>query len=281
MKVFKTPRDMQDWSEEERRQGETLSLVPTMGYFHDGHLSLMKKGRELASRLVVSLFVNPTQFGANEDLDAYPSNIQRDLALAEAEGTSAVFLPSRDVMYPQGYQTYVELGSLPAHLCGLSRPVHFRGVATVVTKLFNIVQPHTAIFGSKDFQQLQVIRRMTADLNMNIRIVGCPIVREADGLAMSSRNSYLTPEERRSALCLSRSLDKAETLVRNGEKNSTVIGKALRDFIDSVAFTEIDYISLCDPESLEEVAEVSSPVLLALAVKVGKTRLIDNRVIVF
>lgn len=279
MKVFKTVQEMQRWSETMRQQGETLSLVPTMGYFHDGHLSLMKHGRSLCSKLVVSLFVNPTQFGANEDLDAYPSNIQRDLDLARGTGADAVFLPTRDAMYPSGFQTYVELTHLPAHLCGLSRPVHFKGVATVVTKLFNIVLPHAAIFGSKDFQQLQVIRRMTADLNMNIRIVGCPIVREADGLAMSSRNTYLNPEERRSALCLSQSLKKAADLIAGGTTDSGAILGELAGFIQSFPFTRIDYITLCDPETLETVDRISGPILLAMAVKVGKTRLIDNSLI--
>jgi pantoate--beta-alanine ligase len=279
MKLFKTVDEMREWSGSIRKQGETVGLVPTMGYFHEGHLSLMKKAGELCSRVVVSLFVNPTQFGPAEDLDAYPSNIQRDLDLARDNGVSAVFLPSRDVMYPQGFETSVELSRLPSHLCGLSRPIHFKGVATVVTKLFNIVQPQMAVFGSKDFQQLQVIQRMTLDLNIPVRIVGAPIVREPDGLAMSSRNSYLDPGERQSALCLSLSLKRAAERVAGGVTDSRILIEDLTRFIESFPSTRIDYISLCDPDSLEAKDRISSTVLLALAVHVGRTRLIDNALI--
>ncbi len=250
-----------------------------MGYFHQGHLSLMETAGTLCDHVVVSLFVNPTQFGENEDLDAYPMDLDRDLRLAKEKGVSVVFAPPREAVYPERFQTSVALASLPRHLCGLDRPVHFGGVATVVTKLFNIVRPKVAVFGAKDFQQLQVIRQLVKDLNFNIRIVGNPIVREADGLAMSSRNVYLSPDERQSGLSLSRSIELAERLIQAGEKNAASIRAKITDLITGHDHTAIDYVSLCDPDTLNEVDLITSPVLLALAVKVGKTRLIDNRVI--
>ncbi len=267
---------MQNFSDQAHRQGQRISFVPTMGYFHEGHLSLMEKGKSLCDVLVVSIFVNPTQFGENEDLDSYPSDIERDLELARKTGASAVFLPPKEEMYPDKYQTFVQLSNLPHHLCGISRPVHFRGVATVVTKLFNCVRPDVAIFGSKDFQQLQVIRQMALDLNYATQIVGCPIVREKDGLAMSSRNTYLTPEQRQSALSLSKALKKAEVMILQGEKNSKTLIKEIKAFILSFPGTEIDYAAVCDPQTLDDVQVIGSSVLIALAVKVGKTRLIDN-----
>ncbi len=281
MEILKTVSEMQAWSDNIHQKGNQICLVPTMGYFHEGHLSLMEKGKEFCPDLVVSLFVNPTQFGENEDLDSYPANIERDVKLAEKKGVSVVFMPDKKEIYPDRFQTYVELTELPGHLCGLSRPVHFRGVATVVTKLFNIVKPDVAIFGSKDFQQLQIIRRMVKDLNYNIKIVGCPIVREDDGLAMSSRNAYLSPEQRQSALCLSKSLEKAENIILNGETITKTVIKELESYIKSFPFTEIDYISICDPDTLDEIGDINNayPLLIAMAVYVGKTRLIDNRII--
>jgi pantoate--beta-alanine ligase len=279
MEIIKTTGRMQQWSERVRKQGKTISLVPTMGYFHEGHLSLMDAGRIQADHLVVSLFVNPIQFGANEDLGAYPTDHDRDFKLAESKGASVVFAPGPDEIYPPGFQTAVTLSQLPLHLCGLSRPVHFQGVATVVTKLFNIIAPDVAVFGSKDFQQLQVIRRLVKDLNFNVRIVGCPIVREADGLAMSSRNVYLSADERNSALSLSGSLALAADMVRAGETRCLPIIEAVEKFIQGHGGTEVDYACLCDPGTLEAVDTITSPVLLALAVRVGNTRLIDNRVI--
>ena len=279
MKVIKTVEEMQKWSEIIQLRGETVGLVPTMGYFHQGHLSLMETAKTLCDHVVVSLFVNPTQFGENEDLDAYPMDLDRDLKLAKEKGVSVVFAPPREEVYPERFQTSVALALLPRHLCGLDRPVHFGGVATVVTKLFNIVGPKVAVFGAKDFQQLQVIRQLVKDLNFNIRIVGNPIVREADGLAMSSRNVYLSPDERRSALGLSRALELAERLVRDGEKNAASLSAKITELITGHDHTAIDYVSLCDPDTLNEVDVITSPVLVALAVKVGKTRLIDNRVI--
>ncbi|MFO7883443.1 MAG: pantoate--beta-alanine ligase [Desulfobacteraceae bacterium] len=279
MKIIRKIKEMQNWSENTRRAGKEICLVPTMGYLHQGHLSLIKKGREKESQIVVSIFVNPAQFGENEDLNTYPSDIEKDLSLAEKEKVSVVFLPDAGEIYPTGFQTYVELTQLPHHLCGLSRPVHFRGVATVVTKLFNIVNPHTAVFGSKDFQQLCIIRQMCADLNFDIDIIAAPIVREEDGLAMSSRNAYLNPAQRQAALSLSKSLDMAETMIREKEKSCREIREAVKAYITGFPGTTIDYISLCHPETLEDAVSTAPPILVALAVNVGETRLIDNMLI--
>ncbi|MBF0572659.1 MAG: pantoate--beta-alanine ligase, partial [Desulfamplus sp.] len=272
MKIFKKASDMREWSDRMHRAGETISFVPTMGYLHEGHLSLMEKGKTVSSSLVVSIFVNPTQFGENEDLSAYPTNIERDIELIEKKGANALFLPDKKEIYPENYQTYISLEYLPNHLCGLSRPIHFRGVATIVAKLFNIVRPDAAIFGAKDFQQLRVIRQLNRDLNFGINIIGSPIVRESDGLAMSSRNAYLTPEQRQSALSLSQSLLKAKELVESGERYANIIKSNIRNFIDSFPHTQIDYISISDPDTLNELIEIDREVLFALAVQVGKAR---------
>jgi pantoate--beta-alanine ligase len=279
MEIIRKIKDMQKWSETTRLAGETICLVPTMGYLHQGHLSLIKKGREINDHTLVSIFVNPAQFGENEDLDTYPSNIEKDLSLAEKEKVSVVFLPDTADIYPPGFQTWVELNQLPHHLCGLSRPVHFRGVATVVTKLFNIVKPHSAVFGSKDFQQLRIIKQMCTDLNFDIDIIAAPTVREEDGLAMSSRNAYLTSGQRQAALSLSKSLDMAETMIREKKKSCREIREAITDYITGFPGTAIDYISLCHPETLEDAVSPAPPLLVALAVKIGETRLIDNVVI--
>ncbi len=276
MEIFKRSSDMRAWSDAMHRSGETICFVPTMGYLHKGHLSLMEKAKEVCSSLVVSIFVNPTQFGANEDLDGYPTNIERDIELITSKGGNAIFLPDRKEMYPENYQTYITLEHLPNHLCGLSRPVHFKGVATVVAKLFNIVRPDAAIFGAKDFQQLQVIRQLNRDLNFNINIIGAPIIRESDGLAMSSRNSYLTPEQRESALSLSKSCQKAKEMINAGERDANTIREKIKTFIESFSYTKIDYISICDPNTLNEVSKIEDDILFALAVQVGKARLIDN-----
>jgi len=276
MEIFKTSSEMRAWSDAMHRSGETISFVPTMGYLHEGHLSLMEKGRSICSSLVVSIFVNPTQFGENEDLAAYPKSIDRDLQLIESKGGKAVFLPDREEIYPENYQTYVTLESLPNHLCGISRPVHFRGVATIVTKLFNIVRPDVAIFGTKDFQQLQVIRQLNHDLNFGIEIIGAPIIRESDGLAMSSRNKYLKPEQRPSALSLSQACLKVRQMVEAGERDASGLKFKIKNFIDSFPETRVDYISICNPNTLDEVTEIDGEVLFALAVEVGRARLIDN-----
>ncbi len=270
---------MQVTSEKIRRQGQTISFVPTMGFLHDGHLSLLREGRKLGDYLILSIFINPTQFGPGEDLEAYPRDTEKDLDLAGKEGVDLVFMPDADMLYGKKFQTYVQLEKLPHYLCGVSRPTHFRGVATVVTKLFNIIKPHIAIFGQKDFQQLAVIRQTVSDLNFDIEIKGIPTVRESDGLAMSSRNAYLTPDQRSSAICLYKSLGKAATLVRKGEKNSSVIIDKTIDFIRSYPETRIDYVSVCDPDTIENVDTIDRPVLMALAVFIGKTRLIDNMIL--
>ena len=277
--MITTVREMQAWSDEMRRSGKTIAFVPTMGYLHEGHLSLVKEGKRRADKLVISIFVNPTQFGPGEDLDAYPSDTERDIGLIQNEGADVVFMPNKNDLYGETFQTYVELKKLPSHLCGQSRPIHFKGVATVVSKLFNIVKPHSAVFGQKDYQQLIIIRQMVRDLNFNIDIVGGPIVREPDGLAMSSRNTYLAPEQRSSALTLSKSLKQAQELLSNGEKNAAKIIDAAATLISSFPDTAIDYISICDPETLDAVNTIERPALMALAVKVGKTRLIDNTIL--
>ncbi|QTA88158.1 Pantothenate synthetase [Desulfonema magnum] len=262
-----------------RRSGKTIAFVPTMGFLHEGHLSLMREGRNRCDDVVISIFVNPTQFGPGEDLESYPRSFERDCELAEKQGVNAIFAPNEKELYGKNFQTYVKLEDLPNHLCGISRPVHFRGVATVVTKLFNIVKPHFAIFGQKDYQQVAVIRQMVKDLNFDIEIVGHPTVRETDGLAMSSRNSYLTPDQRVSALSLYASLKKAQTLLENGITDAAEIIRAASELITSHPGTAIDYITICDPETLADMETISKPALMALAVKVGKTRVIDNMIL--
>ncbi len=270
---------MQAYAELSRLQCKSIALVPTMGFLHEGHLSLLREARKRADILVISIFVNPTQFGPAEDLGTYPRNFSRDLELARAEGVDIVFAPSEKELYPDGFQTFVKLEAIPEHLCGISRPHFFRGVATVVTKLFHIVKPHIAVFGQKDFQQLAVIRRMVYDLNFDIEIVGCPIIREPDGLAMSSRNSYLSPEERRQARCLYEALENAQSALDRGMDDAGILVQHARQLILSRPQTDIDYVSICDPETFEDMARVDRPALMALAVKVGNTRLIDNRIL--
>ncbi|MFC1828109.1 pantoate--beta-alanine ligase [Thermodesulfobacteriota bacterium] len=279
MEVIKTITEMQSRSDRLRDQGKTIAFVPTMGFLHEGHLSLMRKGRELGDDLVISIYVNPTQFGPGEDLDAYPRDLDRDMALARKEGVDVVFTPDDTELYGDAFQTFVTLEKLPNHLCGISRPIHFRGVATVVTKLFNIVKPHLAVFGQKDYQQLIIIRQMVRDLNFDIEIVGSPIVRESDGLAMSSRNSYLTPAQRNSALSLYSALKTAQSFVESGTSEASRIIDEASKFIESHPETRIDYISICDPETLADIQTVDRPALMALAVKVGKPRLIDNMIL--
>ncbi len=270
---------MQLICEAARASGRTVGLVPTMGYFHQGHLELMRAARENADRVVVSIFVNPIQFGPGEDLEAYPRDLQRDLEDARKLGVDYVFHPPVDEMYPEGFQTQVRVLELTKHLCGLARPGHFEGVTTVVAKLFNITRPHLAFFGQKDYQQLTVVSRMAGDLDMGVEIVGIPIVRESDGLAMSSRNIYLSPEERESALSLQESLGIADEMVRGGERDAARVRRAVEEHIQSRPHTDIDYVALCDPRTLEDVEIIQGDVLLALAVRVGKARLIDNRIL--
>jgi len=258
---------------------KSIAFVPTMGFLHEGHLALMKEGRKRGDILAISIFVNPTQFAEGEDLDSYPRDMERDFDLVRKEKVDVVFTPERKCLYEDGFQTYVNLERFPKHLCGISRPIFFKGVATVVTKLFNIVKPNVAIFGQKDYQQLAVIKRMVRDLNFDIEIIGVPTVREHDGLAMSSRNSYLKPEERPAALSLFESLQKAERLCKEGVTDADRIINVAIEIINTHKRTEIDYISICDPDTLDDIKTIEGPVLMALAVKVGKTRLIDNMIL--
>lgn len=279
MRIIETVAEMQAFSRTAREEGKTIALVPTMGFLHQGHASLMVAGRKRADILVTSIFVNPTQFGPTEDFDAYPRDLERDRTVAESAGVDIIFAPKASDMYPRGFQTFVTVEELTRHLCGASRPGHFQGVTTVVAKLLNIVMPHTALFGKKDFQQLAVIRRMAADLNMDVDIVGMPIVREADGLAMSSRNAYLGPEERKNALCLSRSLAAVRVLFRGGERTVAALREKVLRIIGEVPGAVIDYADFRDSDTLEAVETVDGRTLIALAVKIGTTRLIDNCVL--
>lgn len=272
-------RAMRNWSETERCQEKRIVLVPTMGFLHEGHLRLAREGRKRGDQLVVSIFVNPTQFAPHEDYANYPRDPERDRALLEKESVDVLFQPSAEEIYPKDYQTHVEVERLSLPLCGAFRPGHFRGVATVVAKLFNIVRPHVAIFGYKDYQQFQILRRMGEDLNFDVEVVGYPIVREADGLAMSSRNAYISQEERQAALSLSRSLKMAESLVHRGEREGEKILGAVRSKIEKEPLARIEYVQLCRPDTLEEVPRLESQALLALAVRVGKARLIDNAIL--
>ena len=274
--IIHSTGEMQQKAEQIRCAGKTIAFVPTMGYLHDGHLSLMQHARGLADRLVVSIFVNPTQFGPNEDLDKYPRDLERDLRLAGKAGVDLVYTPAASDLYPDGFETYVTQSHLPDHLCGLSRPGHFRGVTTVVTKLFHIVKPHFAVFGQKDFQQLAIIRKMTRDLNFDIAIIGCPTVRESDGLAMSSRNKHLSSAQRQSAASLYRALSVAAAQVTGGETSASTLVRSASAIISEAAETAVDYIRICDPGTLEDMNTVDRPALIALAVRVGDTRLIDN-----
>jgi len=279
IEVISSVKDMQQHSDRIRALGRTIAFVPTMGCLHEGHLSLIRKGRELGDDLVVSIFVNPAQFAPGEDFEAYPRDPERDLALIEKEKADAIFFPDTQELYPEGFQTYVELEKLPKHLCGISRPIFFTGVATVVAKLFSIVKPHLAVFGEKDYQQLTIIRRMVQDLNFDITIIGQPTIREPDGLAMSSRNTYLSPAQRPAALSLFNALNNADARVKDGINDAEKIIKEAFDLITSYPDTTIDYISICDPETLDDVNIIETPVLMALAVKVGTTRLIDNMIL--
>ncbi|MGB5217255.1 MAG: pantoate--beta-alanine ligase [Smithella sp.] len=278
MKVIKSARKMQSFSESLREKGESIAFVPTMGYFHEGHLQLMREAKKLADNVVTSIYVNPTQFGPKEDFSKYPRDFDRDLQMAESAGVDVIFYPTNKEMYPAAYQTYVDVEKVTQNLCGASRPGHFRGVTTICCKLFNIIKPHVAIFGKKDFQQFITIKRMVDDLNMDLQITGFPTVREADGLAMSSRNKYLQKNERPSALTLFKALKLAEKLYAGGERNASVIINAAEKLIAKSSHTLIDYIKICDAGTLKDIDTIKRQAFMALAVKVGKTRLIDNHV---
>lgn len=277
MHIIHSPVEMQVWSRDQAAAGATIALVPTMGYFHEGHLSLMRAASDLASRVVVSLFVNPIQFGPGEDLESYPRDFERDSHLADEVGVDVIFAPQAEDMYPDGFRTTVSVAGLTDHLCGANRPGHFDGVATVLTKLFHIVSPDAAIFGEKDYQQLAVIRKMVKDLDFQLAVHGHPIVRETDGLAMSSRNSYLDDKERKTALCLFESLVLARDLAGKGNRQVEMVYTRIREHIESQPGTAIDYISFVDNRSLKPVDIIDENTLLALAVKINnRVRLIDN-----
>ncbi|RLB11752.1 MAG: pantoate--beta-alanine ligase [Deltaproteobacteria bacterium] len=279
MEIIDNVNLMQQKANELRLHGNKIALVPTMGYFHEGHLELMRIAKKYSDVLVVSIFVNPIQFGPSEDYNRYPRDIKGDEKKAKEVGVDILFIPSVEEMYPEGFQTKVCVERLTQHLCGKFRPGHFDGVTTVVAKLFHIIKPHIAVFGQKDYQQLMVIKRMVKDLNMDIEIIGAPTFRETDGLAMSSRNTYLSKEQRESALCLKKSIDMAKSMVHKGICTTSEIKKAIEELIRSHPFTRIEYISICDPDTLEEIEEIKERALLAMAVYVGKARLIDNAII--
>lgn len=262
-----------------KKEGLSVGLVPTMGYLHEGHASLIQKAVEQNDKVVVSVFLNPTQFGPTEDLEAYPRDFEADCKLCESIGAALVFHPEPSEMYASDFCTWVDMDVLSKTLCGKSRPIHFRGVCTVVSKLFNIVTPDRAYFGQKDAQQLAIIRRMVRDLNMDIEIVGCPIVREEDGLAKSSRNTYLNEEERKAALILSKSVALGKKMVADGETSAAVVKEAMIKKIESEPMAKIDYVEAVDGLSMQPVEEIKAPALVAMAVYIGKTRLIDNFIV--
>lgn len=276
MEIITTVAEMKARVREWKEQGLSIGLTPTMGALHEGHMSLMEAAREQCDRVVTSVFVNPLQFGPDEDYDNYPRDLERDASIAESRGVDVVFHPSVEEMYPENYNTYVVMETLTDTLCGASRPGHFRGVCTVVNKLFNIVQPNKAFFGQKDAQQLAIIMRMVADLNMNLEVVGCPIVREDDGLAKSSRNTYLSPEERAAALCLSRAIFKAKEMIEEGERDSATIAQAVTNTIEEEPLARIDYVEVVDLGNMQPVGTLPERGLVAIAVYIGSTRLIDN-----
>ena len=278
MKIIRSVREMQIFAESERGRGRRIAFVPTMGYFHEGHLHLMREGRRRGDCLAVSIYVNPTQFAPTEDFEAYPRDFERDRRLAEEVGGEVIFSPDNREMYPEDYQTYVEVEGVTNNLCGISRPRFFRGVTTVCTKLFHIVKPHVAVFGRKDFQQFVTIKRMVQDLNMDIEVIGISTTREPDGLAMSSRNVYLNPGERESALSLSRSLNIANELYKKGERETALILREVRKFIAGHPYVQIDYAQICDTATMKDIPRIEGETVLALAVWIGKTRLIDNHV---
>ena len=276
MKIYGEIAKVRETVKAWKAQGLTVGFVPTMGYLHEGHKSLIDAARKENDRVVVSIFVNPMQFGPKEDLASYPRDLDKDAKLCEAAGVDVIFHPEPEEMYTPQFCSYVDMNGLTTELCGKTRPTHFRGVQTVVLKLFHIVTPDRAYFGQKDAQQLAIIRRMVLDLSMGIEIVGCPIIREADGLAKSSRNTYLSAEERKAALVLSRAVKLGQELVQNGEKNADAIVNAMRALIEQEPLARIDYVSAVDGLTMLPVHEINGGELIAMAVYIGKTRLIDN-----
>lgn len=276
MKQIRSISEMHSYSLAAKRAGKVVGLVPTMGKFHEGHISLMRRAREECELMVVSLFVNPTQFSPEEDYNMYPRDPEGDRILAEKAGVDVLFSPTAEELYPRGFCAKISLTGLENKLCGLYRPIHFSGVATVVLKLFNIVCPDKAYFGEKDYQQLLVIKRLVKDLNVDTEVIGCPTMREPDGLAMSSRNEHLNEEEKDSAHSLFQALQLARNLAGSGERSASFINGKMRKIISGKPYTKIQYLSICHPETLDELEEVKETALVALAVWVGKTRLIDN-----
>lgn len=279
MKIVETIQEVREQVKAWRKEGLTVGLVPTMGYLHEGHKSLIDRAVAENDRVVVSVFVNPMQFGPKEDLASYPRDLDRDAALCEGAGASLIFHPQPEEMYHDDFSSFVDMNTLTGGLCGKSRPIHFRGVCTVVAKLFNIVVPDKAYFGQKDAQQLAVIRRMVRDLSIGVTIVGCPIIREEDGLAKSSRNTYLSEEERKAAVVLSRSLKMGKKMIESGEKDAEKVIRTIREEIETEPLARIDYVEIVDWGNLEPVTAIQGPILTAIAVYIGKTRLIDNFII--
>ena len=279
MEIVKTVGEIRDIVKAWRREGLTVGLVPTMGYLHEGHQSLIARSAAQNDRTVVSVFVNPIQFGPNEDLEAYPRDIERDKAAVVAAGGDVIFHPEPEEMYPPHFTSFVDTTETTKLLCGAVRPVHFRGVCTVVSKLFNIVQPDRAYVGQKDAQQLATIKRFVRDLNFDIEIVPCPIVREEDGLAKSSRNTYLNPQERKAALILSKSLTIGRQLVEAGERDANVVATAIRQHLETEPLAKVDYVEVVDFQTVQRVNRIAGETLVAIAVYIGKTRLIDNFIV--
>ena len=276
MKIVSTINEVREQVKEWKKEGNTIGFVPTMGYLHEGHASLIDAARKNNGKVVVSIFVNPIQFGPNEDLDSYPRDLEHDEKLCEEHGVDLIFHPTPEEMYGDNFYTFVDMDVLTKELCGLSRPVHFRGVCTVVSKLFNIVTPDNAYFGQKDAQQLAIIKRMVKDLNMPLSIHGCPIIREEDGLAKSSRNTYLSPEERKAALVLSRSVFLGEKMVKEGERDCKKVIAAMTEEIEKEPLAKIDYVKIVDLCTMQQIDTIEHGILAAMAVYIGKTRLIDN-----
>ena len=279
MQIVSTINEVRAQVKEWKREGLIVGFVPTMGYLHEGHASLMKRARLDCDKVVASIFVNPMQFGANEDLDSYPRDLEADAKLCESIGVDLIFHPEVEEMYADGFCSFVDMNGLTKELCGKSRPIHFRGVCTVVSKLFHIVAPDKAFFGQKDAQQLAVIRRMVKDLNMDIEVVGCPIVREEDGLAKSSRNTYLNEEERKAALILSKTIRLGEKLAEDGMTDAKVLVAAMKENLEKEPMAKIDYVEAVSMDTIEKVDKIEGNVLVAMAVYIGKTRLIDNFII--
>lgn len=279
MEIIHRILQMKEASRKARSEGKIIGLVPTMGFLHEGHLALVREARKMSDIVVVSIFVNPTQFGPSEDFDKYPRDITRDAELLSAENVDSVFIPKADEMYPENYHTYVKVRELSDRLCGQTRPNHFEGVTTVVMKLFHIVDPHFAFFGQKDAQQLVIIRTMVREMNMDVEVVRVPIVREPDGLAMSSRNVFLTPEQRKAATVLFRALEQVRILVEKGERKSKTIIKEVRGILESEPLAKTDYVSVTDFQELNEVKTLKGKCLIAVAAYFGTTRLIDNIIV--